>query len=475
MTRHHVAVSTIRPELLETQLITFVDNFIRHAAPRGDELSLHVFVDQPEAHRDFPAVAQRMRWQHAGVPIEIWDHRRVAGVLPSGAPWFDDPVLGGRRGGIRCIQNIATYVLETRCARPGDLVHRVDDDVYPLALSLDRDVLRLDHRLDFFGERTAMFERADVRLVGAGVAGDSPSPIGDVYWSLRAAEHLLRHALAAAPGDDWSACAIDIPATCADEVDDPYGVLDTRPLPRRATFEQAFTRLVELLENLHAGRGRIAIETSAFFYDAQFGGAPWIAPRFTLPNCCVSQRAGDPVNPSFILGNPDTLTYCCEQLWRGGVWGGPPVLHLKGRSRRRSLFDVEVIAEKHDYNVTVAVLRALANELVPESRQRLLHYADHATRQLEGIVELAAAIGAHALGLAHRPSWRDGLAFVVDTAGDARAFAIAMKAEIARGAPDPTELIERYRRYADAWRSALRAHGRVPAELPVAVLGGVPA
>lgn len=439
----HVAIHTVRPDLLVGQVGAFFENYRAFARARGVCVRFHVFVDGTSRDDAFREAAEAIASTIAGedgFSLRLWLRSDYEPRLPLDEPFFVDPLLR-RLGGGRCIQNISEFVLHQSEVSPGDTVHRIDDDVYPLDLRMSDDALVLEQANDFFGEREALLQRREVRLLTSALAGDSPSPIGDVYWSLRTAAAVHRAAGSARPEADWSDVARELCPSVADRVVDPLGLLDTAPLRLHATFAEVQAQLAELLENLRRGRGRVVYAPSSFYRSETWISGPWIGPRYYGPNAAICHRAGEPIHPSFPYGNPDIVTFASDAVWRGGgVWGAPPVLHLKSSALRTSLFDLGAIEQKHDYLRTRGALVHLAASAAPEARDAITHIIDYAERQLVEIRDFCEELGASSL------------------ARDADAFAEALLRVLAR-AQDPREaeeMMRDYRAYCDRWTSLVR-------------------
>jgi hypothetical protein len=456
----HLALHTVRPEALFRQVKAFFENYRIFGRTRGVRVRFHVFVDDARksaAFQDALACVEQLLHGQEEFQIQLYLGAALEARLPAGAPFFFDPSLG-RVGGIRCIQNISEYVLAAGEVRPGDTVHRIDDDVFPLELRTTDDALVIEQAHDFFGEREALLARPEVRLVGSGLAGDSPSPVGDIFWSLRVVAQFFDAYATRRPRDDWAPLSRTICPNAADRVVDTLGLLDTTPLPLHASFAEVVVALSDLLENLERGRGRILLAPSLFYREGHWIAGPWIGPRYYTPNACVSHRAGEILTPAFLHGNPDIITYACESLWyEGGIWGAPPVLHLKALSARSSLFDLASTELKHDYRRTQAALVYLSETglVGDQERQHLLHLVRYARRQLVEIDDYCVSIARHLLDRSRVPETAS--ARIGSIVGEARSFSASLLATF--DAPLEPGSIERlmgqYRNYCDDWKTTM--------------------
>jgi hypothetical protein len=458
---HHVAVHTMRPELLFQQIAAFRENYVRFARARGTRVRFYIFIDDPRRDEEFCLVAERISKLLAGqmeFTLRLFPRSMFAARLPHSERFFFDLSLG-RLGGIRCIQNISEYILSADEISPGDIVHRIDDDVYPLDLRFSEDALIIEHANDFFGERESLLQRSDVKLLGSALASDSPSPVGDLYWSLKTTARFFEVYSGHSASDMWTDVARAICPSAADRVNDPDCLLDTIVLPIHASFGDVAERLADLLGNLEKGRGRIVLAPSSFYRsDRWWINGPWIGPRYYTPNACVCHRAGDVLAPAFPHGNPDIVTYACESIWyQGGVWGAPPVLHLKASSRRGSLFDAAAVEQKHDYARTKAALWYLGEtELTSElERKMLLHVISYAQRQLSEIGKFCKSI----LGYIQEDARTSAASAdrIRDIVQEAERFTNLLSVSL--DAPVDREcakhMMKEYRVYSDDWKQAV--------------------
>ncbi|MFH1388037.1 MAG: hypothetical protein ABIG88_01900 [Patescibacteria group bacterium] len=248
--------------------------------------------------------------------------------------------LGSQRG----IQNLsvlaAHYHLNKSKNFDDIIMHRLDDDMFPINMRYERDgIYSIKMIPSFFCRKRMSFKEKNARILASYYTIDTPSQIIDLFEAVEAIDTIANNIKEKdIRGDkfDWDKISGKLYVYGA-----PKAIL-LENIPRRIedllniyTISET-SKINDILSQVNELLGLLGNCVNRFEYNlANFTEEyNWFMPREALPGGCVSNFIGEEFAPGPNFGTHDVMWSSLEYNKRGGTYGDFPIGHIKTGSDR---------------------------------------------------------------------------------------------------------------------------------------------
>ena len=227
---HYVGVPITRFDLVKTQVKSFYENFQLYKRVTHDSVKMYYFsdvVDVETETRLHEAVkdAENSIGLKSDFCVRFVSKQQQKEFCKNVIQNFFIERTSKKFGGIREIHNVMSFMLKRISTKQDNisecLIHRIDDDIFPLFFRVINGKATLKNDYSFFNDRANILENSKVRLVGAAYGGDSCSVVEDTRRSIEVIEKFFTVAKDKNPEESWFAEAEHVCETACTEIDDP--------------------------------------------------------------------------------------------------------------------------------------------------------------------------------------------------------------------------------------------------------------
>lgn len=362
---HYVGVPITRFDLVKTQVKSFYENFQLYKRATHDSVKMYYFSDVVDVETETTLCeavkdAENSIGLKSDFSVRFVSKQQQKEFCKNVIQDFFIERTSKKFGGIREIHNIMSFMLKRIAAKQDNisecLIHKIDDDIFPLFFRLINGKATLKNDYSFFNDRVNILENPKVMLVGAAYGGDSCSVIEDTRRSIEVIEKFFTVAKYKKPEESWFAEAEHVCETSCTEIDDPYNLIQDKILRKNFSYADTLVKIAMLSEGIKYGSGHMVYAPSDYF-DA----SNWCGYRECLSYGAISSRAKDTLYPTVNRGINDLITTLIQSSFDGGVYGTRAVFHAKNFEGRTNALDTKNIEQKFGYIDSIKMIEYIKN------------------------------------------------------------------------------------------------------------------
>lgn len=250
----------------------------------------------------------------------------------------------GKLGGQRGIQNLsvlaAHYFLNGSKNYRNILMHRLDDDMFPICMRHEREgVYSVKEIPSFFCRKRMAISERKARILSSYYTIDTPSQIVDLFEAVEAV-HIVTESITAqnikTGSFNWNNVANKLYVYGAPKEvvieglsEQLQDMLNVQSLRETSDLSSILKQIKGLLDLLAICVNRFEYNLANFTEEFN-----WSVPRESLPGGCVTSFIGEEFAPGPNFGTHDVMWSCLEFNKRGGTFGDFPLGHIKTGSDR---------------------------------------------------------------------------------------------------------------------------------------------